>query len=110
MPFKQDWAASIAATRLRFTKNKIVIHPRCTHLIATLISARFNKQRTDFARVEGIGHCDSLAALMYWNRSIDRVTNPFPLAMPGENQIIRRKDTGKNAFAKALAGKRKSAA
>lgn len=55
---------------------RIRIHKRCTHLIAHLRHGIWNEQRTSFARSEGLGHFDGVAALMYLWRHVDRNHNP----------------------------------
>lgn len=55
---------------------RIRINKRCTHLIAHLRHGIWNEQRTSFARSEGLGHFDGVAALMYLWRHIDRNHNP----------------------------------
>lgn len=66
-----------AVNQLRVNIAKhIRIHPRCTHLIAHLENGIWNEQRTSFARSEGLGHFDGVAALMYLWRHVDRNHNP----------------------------------
>jgi len=88
-PQKADWEANLNFLRLQMSQGKIKIHPDCKMLIATLKSATFNKQRTDFARNSHLGHMDMLAALMYLNRCIDRHTNPMPQQTLGHDQWQR---------------------
>lgn len=76
-PEKGDWEANINTTANRFTINKLEIHPRCKLLRQTCSSGTFNKQRTDFARSNALGHMDAIAALMYGVRQLDR-TSPYP--------------------------------
>lgn len=76
-PDKGDWESNINTTANRFTVNKIEIDPRCSLLRQTCQSGTFNKQRTDFARSNALGHMDAVAALMYAIRHLDR-TSPYP--------------------------------
>lgn len=74
-PPKADWLAGVQAMSNLFTRDRIMIHPRCKFLIRSCRGGVFNKNRTDFERFEepdGIGHCDALAALMYANRVQNR--------------------------------------
>lgn len=76
MPQKSDWKASVNNMAVRFSTDKILIHPRCTFLQKSCRAGMFNKNRTDFDRNTDLGHCDGLAALMYAIRSQDR-SNPY---------------------------------
>lgn len=79
LPLKDNWEAALNDLRVRIGQGKVLVHPRCKLLIATLKGGTFNKARTDFARTQALGHMDALAALLYGNRMLDRTTNPFPL-------------------------------
>jgi len=72
LPEKLKFDTNILRVQSAFWKNEVVVHPRCKFLIATLNSGQLNKQRTDFARTEALGHCDALAALVYGLRHADR--------------------------------------
>jgi hypothetical protein len=61
---------------VRFSIDKIWIHPRCEFLRKSCRGAIFNKNRTDFERLPELGHCDAIAALMYAIRMQDR-SNPY---------------------------------
>src|SRR5690606_21319482 len=76
LPQKSDWKASVNAMSVRFSTQKIKIHPRCVFLRKSCRAGMFNKNRTDFERTPELGHCDALAALMYAVRSQDK-TNPY---------------------------------
>ena len=76
-PNKEDWEANVNNMANRFTTRKVKIHPKCKMLIQTCQSGTFNKQRTDFARSQVLGHMDAAAALMYGIRQLDR-SSPFP--------------------------------
>lgn len=76
LPQKSDWLASVNAMAVKFTTDKIWIHPRCEFLVKTIRAGMFNKTRTDFERTDALGHCDALAALMYAIRSQNR-DNPY---------------------------------
>lgn len=80
--------AAANATRVRVQRGRLAIHPRCTTIIAHAKHARWNRARSDFARVEDDHgqpdhHYDGAAALLYFERELDRTTNPFPALAPG---------------------------
>jgi hypothetical protein len=72
-----SFEAGVNFTRTIFKRDKIEIHARCESLIAALNYGQFNKTRTDFARTEALGHCDMIAALIYFLRH-QRTDNPYP--------------------------------
>lgn len=77
---KDDKEAQVNGLRLLVQAGKLEIDPSCRVLIATLKTAVWNKQRTEFARLGGtLGHADALDALLYLARNVDRHTNPYPL-------------------------------
>lgn len=78
VPEKQDADSHVNFLRLAFTQGKILIHPRCQHLIGCIKHARYNDKRTDFQRSPVYGHCDALMALVYAYRMADKNTNPYP--------------------------------
>ena len=89
-PIKDDWKAGINHMNVRFSQNKVLVHPRCKFAIMSLESGTFNKNKTDFERTTALGHCDGLAALMYALRSRN-VENPYgvtprPMFMQGQMQ------------------------
>jgi len=96
---------------------KIIIHPRCRHLIYQLRSGTWNKKHTDFNRLPDIrigedvirgGHCDGLDALIYLVRNLIKTKSPYPLGydeLSGPNAFNknRYKDTSVfDAFRKML--------
>ena len=68
----------INALRVEFLKGNIEIDTSCKDLIVSLESGRWNRSRTDFVRTKELGHCDAVAAMVYFMRHIDRHTNPYP--------------------------------
>lgn len=110
-PGKDDWEAGLNAFRYQVGQGKVWVHKRCTYLNQTLKSATFNKQRTDYARTEFLGHMDALAAATYASRMQDRITNPFPgLILDSENKMYTpetyRQASKQKAVAHAFLGKR----
>ena len=63
----------ISTSRLRYR-----IHPRCEKLVKHLKAGTWNEQRTSFARVDGYGHFDGVAAMTYTEKHTDRTHNPAP--------------------------------
>jgi len=72
-----SFEAGINFARTLFQKGQIEISAECTNLISALNYGQFNKTRTDFARTEALGHCDMIAALIYFLRH-QRTDNPYP--------------------------------
>lgn len=75
---KDSLDAMINKVRMWIGAGRIIVHPRCKHLIGALKNGVWNKQRTEFARSATYGHYDILAALVYLVRNIDEYTNPIP--------------------------------
>jgi len=74
---KDDKQAAINTLRLRFTKKKIVIDPKCKSLSFQILSGLWNERRTDFMRGAVTGHLDAIDALIYLNRNLDMSHNPI---------------------------------
>lgn len=72
-----SFEAGVNFCRTLFKKGQVEISTECTNLIAALNYGQFNKTRTDFARTEALGHCDMIAALIYFLRH-QRTDNPYP--------------------------------
>lgn len=70
--------AMVNELRINVQAGKVLVHPRCTELIGCLRYGIWEENRKTFARSREYGHFDALAALIYLNRNIDRVTNPIP--------------------------------
>jgi hypothetical protein len=80
LPPKQDWLASLNSLRVAVEAGNILIHPRCTLLLATIRNGRLTKNKQDFERTEALGHCDAVAAAMYGFRCMYSYIslNPYP--------------------------------
>lgn len=103
---KDSVEASINLVRTWFNSDRIRIHPRCKHLIGTLKTALWNKQRTDFQRSEVYGHADAIMALCYLIRNLDTHTNPIPATYGADlanSIILKRKYESADAQAMAQA-------
>lgn len=74
--------ASLHRVRLMVKREELLIHPRCKNLIAQLRGGIWNKHRTDWERIEGLGHLDFLDALRYQVWHLDRQFDPTPLIDP----------------------------
>jgi hypothetical protein len=104
---KDDLEAQVNAVRMLVAARKVEIDPSCELLRRTLLQGIWNKQRTQFERLPGIGHSDAIAALIYMTRNANRANNPYP-ALPEDvgletHQIPRRMLNQKSAEAEALA-------
>lgn len=76
---KDDLHAMVNELRLWVRAGRIVVSPRCEHLIGCLKYGVWDEQRRAFARSAVYGHFDGLAALIYLVRNIDQHSNPVPL-------------------------------
>jgi hypothetical protein len=103
LPRKDSFEAGVNNVRLLINTGKLTIHTQCRFLIATLLGASFNKQRTDFARTEYLGHMDALAALVYGCRHIDKTSNPYPDRPRNIEEIMYVKPQATSGDAETLA-------
>lgn len=85
-PLKDDRFAAINAMRVLFSQNRVLINRKCSHLIYQCKVGMWNDARKDFERGEGIGHLDSIAALIYLCRTVDWYKNPFPRLAENVNE------------------------
>lgn len=79
LPRKDELHATINQVRLALTHDRVEIDPKCKLLIATLKTGTLNKQRTDLARTEALGHQDAFMSFAYGLRH-GNLMNPFPFA------------------------------
>lgn len=73
--------------RIVCKRRRLIVHPRCTTIIAHMKHARWNPARTELVRVtdengEPVHHYDGCAAGLYFVREVDTLTNPFPKPEP----------------------------
>jgi hypothetical protein len=103
MPIKQDWVAGMNAMQVAFSLDQIEVDQSCTLLIETLESGQYNKQKTDFARSQALGHCDAAAALLYAWRSVPR-ENPYQLSYQANQNtfVVRSFDDPLNQVSNAI--------
>jgi hypothetical protein len=82
----KDPDATVNRLRLATQRHQYRIDPRCRQLIAHVKSATWNKQRTSFERVDGFGHFDGVAALMYAVKHANiHGQSPYPALPEGAN-------------------------
>jgi len=75
---KDNADAALNNMRLLLKSGRIIINPKCKHLINHLQSAIWNKNRTTFARSVDKGHFDTVHALIYLCRNVNMTKNPYP--------------------------------
>jgi hypothetical protein len=78
LPPKDEFGASIAFLNSELHLGRVLIHPRCKLLLATLSGGLLTASRNDLERTESLGHCDAVAALIYALRAVDRVSDLRP--------------------------------
>jgi hypothetical protein len=83
---KDNREAAINSLDVAVAQCKIIIHPRCKHLIYHMKFAEWNKTRVAFKHLKDSpsgeikgGHADCLAAAIYLYRNIIKSKNPYPL-------------------------------
>lgn len=70
--------ATVNALRIATKQKRYRVHPRCRQLRLHLRNGIWNKAHTKFDRMDGYGHFDGIAALMYAWRCVPRSINPYP--------------------------------
>jgi hypothetical protein len=75
---KDDAESQVNELRLWCKHAKIAIHPRCRRTIAHLRAGIKTKNGKDWEIIEGFGHFDFIADLVYMVRNVDRARNPWP--------------------------------
>ncbi len=87
-----SFRAGVNAARVRLSRGRIRVHPRCMTLIAHAKFARWSLNNpNELERVKDeqgrtVHHYDGCAALVYFLRHLDRSTNPYPLLPPGVSE------------------------
>ena len=80
-PSKTDLEAMVNQTIIALNNNSVVISDECFRLIDTIKSGTWktnaNSGKREFARLNEIGHCDFLAALIYFVRMLIKNINPY---------------------------------
>lgn len=96
IPTKKDnREAAINSVDVAISQHKLIIDPKCKHLLYHMKFAEWNKTRTTFKQLKDSptgqikgGHADALAALIYFHRNIIKSKNPYPVGygeMSGSN-------------------------
>lgn len=97
---KDELFAMVNELRLWVNAKRLIVDPRCTHLIGCLENGIWDKAKKEFSRSQVFGHFDGLAALCYLIRNIDTVTNPVPasfgLSVDTHNVIPGQKQESEN--------------
>lgn len=76
---KTDKLAAIDKTRVLFRQKKIIIHPRCKHLMRQLRTTMWlNEKQTGYRRTRDGQHGDLIDCLVYTVRNLRRTRNPRP--------------------------------
>lgn len=75
---KDDAYMAINNVRILIRQGRIIINPRCKHLIAHIKYASWNKSRQSFNRSQDHGHYDGVHALTYFCRAVQEGKNPYP--------------------------------
>lgn len=80
-PSKVDREAMVNQLIVSMAQGQWVIDPSCKVLIDTMQTGTWQTSNTtgkrEFARLGDIGHCDALAALVYFQRGLVTSRNPF---------------------------------
>lgn len=91
MAEKQDGIAAHQRLRTAVSERRLIVHPRCTTTLAHLEYGIWNKQGTDFERIDGPNghHFDGVAMLRYFIRAVQWGKNPAPnLPAPSAGQRL----------------------
>ena len=87
---KDDLETQVNALRNLVKNRKIEIDPACTVLRNTLLVGIWNRSRTQFERLPGVGHADAVAALIYGLRNVNRYDDPYPRLAEGATQATHQ--------------------
>lgn len=77
VPRKDELEATVNQVRTALQRGLVEIDESCQLLILTLKVGTLNRQRTDLARTEALGHMDAFMSLAYGLRHANK-ENPFP--------------------------------
>ena len=105
---KDDKEAAVNTLRIWISNGRVVIHPRCIHLIYHLRNGQWDKNRKKFKHLKDTpngeirgGHADALDALIYLVRNIIQSKNPYPAEygqLSGSNVFNGNKKEETNRF------------
>jgi hypothetical protein len=87
LPTKKDnREAAINALDVALSQRKVIIDPKCKHVLYHMKFAEWDRNRVKFKNLKDSpsgeikgGHADALAALIYFHRNIIKSKNPYPL-------------------------------
>lgn len=104
---KDKKEVQINNARMMLSREQIMIHPQCTHLLYHIEYATWDKNRKSYSRmpdsadkkIKG-GHADALDALVYLVRNLVKSKNPYPadwgrLSGSGtqQSQLLKNQDS-----------------
>ncbi len=103
VPLKGTWLSTVNGMAVKFSMDRVLVHPRCAFLRRSLTGGMFNKHRTDYERSSELGHCDALAALGY-AFNVQLRTNPYTMEaeMPENVFVVTKPKDEDKEFAEAL--------
>jgi hypothetical protein len=78
-----DPTAAVNNLRRQIQGARWRIFERCRTLRSHLRAAVWDSRRRHFARMDGVGHFDALAAAMYLERHVERRASPYPALARG---------------------------
>jgi len=73
-----DLQAAVNEVRVMLQNEQIIFSPDCKQTIAQVKYGIWDTTKKKFARSEGAGHFDLIAALIYLVRNVARYKNPYP--------------------------------
>jgi hypothetical protein len=75
---KDNLVQQVDQVRVAVQQGRIIIHPRCKKLCSHLRHGVWKKVGALFGREDGFGHFDTIAALVYLWRNVQKRRNPMP--------------------------------
>lgn len=75
---KDDKEAAVNNLRILIDSGRIIVNPKCKHLVNQLKYATWNKSKKSFDRSLDSGHYDLIDALIYLARNVHFSRNPYP--------------------------------
>lgn len=89
-----DPGATLSKLRVGIGQKRVLIHPRCKHLIYQLDNGTWKEdregKRTGFVRSPQLGHCDGIMALAYLFDKARWRRNPYPTVIHSDPDVFRR--------------------
>lgn len=99
LPVKDEFSAGIKLINYAITFQRLQIHALCKFVIKSLQEAKFNERRTDYERSELLGHCDAVAAVIYFLRMAScENPNPQPKRNTETHFYNNTRDNEKQAY------------